>query len=148
MDSLTKFFTATDTLVQLSEDNQLAHEDHQTMMHPGMWLRDMATVNLTLPRRVGKTSYISKRAKCADLVIVHNREMKREYRNSRALVVTLPEFLSLVRGGREHRGFNRVYIDEPRLVFNDKFTVNEMYSLFCGESGARVCANMFIMLGT
>lgn len=147
MDNLTKFFAAADALIQISEDNQLTHEDDQSMMHPGLWLRDMATVNLVVPRRVGKTSFINKRAKCADLVIVHNQEMKREYKGSRALVVTISELTNLTRGGRTPIGFNRVYVDEPQLVFDRRVSIDEFYALFCGDHH-RMCANMFIMLGT
>lgn len=147
MDNLTKFFDSVDALIRITEDNQVANEGWQAMMAPGMWLREMSTVNLVVPRRVGKTSYIAKRARCADLVIVHNHEMKREYRDSRAQVITIPELMGLIRG-RTGRGFNRVYIDEPSLVFKTGFSIDELYSLFCGEYGSHVCANMFIMLGT
>lgn len=147
MDNITKFFDAVDTLVRIAEDNQLDREDCQTMMSRGMWLREMATVSLTVPRRVCKTSYILKRARCADLIVVHNHEMKRVFRESSALVVTLPELISLTRG-RTQRGFNRVYVDEPSHVFGSRFSVDEFYSLFCDGYGGGACANLFVMLGT
>lgn len=147
MDKFTNFVDAVDMLVRTAEDNMLKHEDHQSMVSKGTWLRDMATVSLTLPRRVGKTSYINKRARCADLIIVHNHEMKREYRDSTALVITLSMLDHLTRG-RSQLSFNRVYVDEPRLVFTGHFSTDDLYAGFCDGIGSRACANMFIMLGT
>lgn len=143
------FFTAVDSLVRISEDNQLQAEHYRDTMHPGAWLRDMSTVMTMVPRQVGKTSYIMSRARCADLIIVHNHAMKDQYQGSRAEVVSAPELSRFMRqfiGAK--RGFNRVYVDEPRLVFTNGFTSDELYSFFCGEYRANTCANMFIMLGT
>lgn len=149
MDNLPTFFDAIDSLVQLAEDNQVRYDHLRDNMHPGVWLRDMATVMMTVPRRVGKTSYIMKRAKCADLIVVHNHEMKRQYQGSRAHVIAAPELDRFMRQNVGiKRGFNRVYVDEPRLVFSGRFTSDELYSFFCSGYGSSMCANTFIMLGT
>lgn len=141
------FIGAVDTMVRLVEDSLLTFEDNKRYMSKSQWTRDMATVNLSVPRQVGKTSYIIKRASCADLVIVHNQAMKDLYRGACALVVTPPELNRLNRG-RVQRGFHRVYVDEPRLVFTSGFSLDELYSLFDGSQCSPYCANMFIMLGT
>lgn len=147
MDNLKKFFEAVDVMVRMTEDGQILHEGNRRYMSTQHWLREMATVSLTVPRQVGKTSYINKRATCADLVIVHNQSMKDMYRGSRTTVVTTHELAGLNRG-RSMRGFNRVYVDEPRLVFNNRFSLDELYSVFGGEFGSPLCANTFILLGT
>lgn len=139
----TSFTNCVDSLVRIAEDNKLANEEYENYMPRERWLVEMCTLNLTFPRQVGKTSYINKRAACADIVIVHNRAMKQLYKGCAATVVTVPELEVLVRG-RERRGFNRVYVDEPKFVFDREFTVERFYYTF----SAFACANMFIMLGT
>lgn len=149
MDNLHTFFNAVDSLVQISEANQLEFDQYRDTMPTGVWLRDIATVNLMVPRRVGKTSYITKRARCADLIIVPTHAAKYQYKGTRALVIAAHELDRFARAFiGTSRGFNRVYVDEPKLVFAHGFTSDKMYSFFCGEAQAPVCANMFIMLGT
>lgn len=146
----TKFINAVDTMVRLMEDNQLAFEGNRCYMSNIQWMRDMSTTNLVVPRQIGKTTYVSKRATCADLVVVHNQSMKDLYSSSRTTVVTPPDLLRLNRG-RAARGFHRVYVDEPRLVFTRDFSIDQFYSIFDGDGGSpygTYCANMFIMLGT
>lgn len=140
----TSFTNCVDSLVRISEDSKLAHEEYENFMPRERWLKDMCTLSLTFPRCVGKTSYINKRASCADMIIVHNHAMKQQYKGSAATVVTIPELDMLVRG-RQKRGFNRVYVDEPGFVFSRDFPVERLYHFF---NGTFACANMFIMLGT
>lgn len=139
----TSFTSCVDSLVRIAEDNKLANEEYENFMPRERWLRDMCTLNLSFPRQVGKTPYINNRATCADVVIVHNYAMKQQYKGCAATVVTIPELEVLVRG-RERRGFNRVYVDEPRFVFDREFTIERLYYTF----SAFACANMFIILGT
>lgn len=148
MDNIKKFFEAVDVMVRMTEDGQISHEGNRPYMSNQLWLRDMSTVSLTVPRQVGKTSYINKRATCADLVIVHNHLMKSMYKESRATVVTVQELMNGFNRGRSQRGFNRVYVDEPRMVFDRRFSLDELYSVFSGECGSSLCANMFVLLGT
>ncbi len=147
MDKFEKFVQSVDYMIQLTEEHALSWEDKQDYFSRPMWLRNFATVHLTLPRAVGKTSYINKRARCADAVIVHNQEMKSQYKNSCARIFIPHELNQLGRGcGRV--GFNRVYVDEPRLVFNQWFSKDDLMAVFGGVSNPSVCANMIIMLGT
>lgn len=144
----TPFFTAVDSLIRISEDNQHNLDHYRSAMYRGQWLRDVATVQLTVPRQLGKTSYILKRANCADLIIVHNHAMKRQYEGTRAQVIAAHEVDRFLRYTGVKQRFNRVYIDEPRLVFTNGFTSDNLYSYFCGECGSNACTNTVIMLGT
>lgn len=146
-----KFFNIVDMLVRLNEDQQLEMEEYRNGLHPMQWALDMATVSLSAGRRIGKTSYIKQRARCADLVVIHNDMMKKEYQGSRAVVRTASEMnrngMDAYRGRRESVGYNKVYVDEPSLVFNTLDKMN-FYSLFVGNHCPYACANMFIMLGS
>lgn len=146
MDNKT-FTGVVDTMVRLMEDNQLLHEGNRQYMSSGQWMRDMSTVNMTVPRQIGKTTYIIKRATCADLVVVHSQAMKDFYKGSRATVLT-PSELTRFNRGRMQRGFHRVYVDEPRMVFDHNMSIEEFYSMFNGDYGSSYCANMFVLLGT
>jgi hypothetical protein len=144
------FTTSVDSLIRLSEDSRIEFDDHKRMLYPSQWLYEFGTLGLTVPRRVGKTSYIAKRAACADLVVARSEMLKRDqYRDTCATVMTVDQ---LVRGfGGRFAGstlkFNRIWFDDSwgMLSLDQQ---DEVYYFFSGQHPSRACANMFIMLGT
>lgn len=152
--NLEPFFNTIDTLVSVTEQHRLTWQEDRAAMSPEYWLRNMSTLDLVLPRRIGKTSYINDRAKSDDLVILHNHAMKNPYEDSPALVVTPSEIERLLgRGVAARHAFNRVYVDEPHMVFNEHYTSeifsrDKFYLLFGGIYSSRVSTGMVIMLGT
>lgn len=146
------FVNTVDSLVRLNEDMQLELEDVRKSMNPAMWAVEMATVSVSAGRRLGKTTYIKSRARCADLIIVPNTMMKAEYKGTRATVVTASELGQYGYGSTKYRGlsvarsYNRVYVDEPALVFK-LLNLGDFYNGLTGAGGHVCCANTFILLG-
>lgn len=142
-----------DELVSATKRHRDSHAEMWSCMSPEYKLREVSTVKLTLPRRLGKTSYIKSRATNKDLVIVHHDTMKREYIDCAAEVISAYQVRRICSIGLPTRMFEHVYVDEPQLVFGDRlsgelFSEDTMYSLFSGIYRSSVHADMIIMLGT
>lgn len=148
--SQTKFFEAVDTLIRLNEDSRIQFADSKKQLPPARWLYEFGTVNIGVARQTGKTTYVSKRAACCDLIVARTEWLKKEfYKDSCADVMAADQ---LIRGidwsfrGAKHR-YNRVWFDDSWSAFSAD-EQSRIYRYFSGAEPNRACANMFVMIGT
>lgn len=154
------FFKLVDDAVALNLENQLRFENNKKFISGGQWLSDFGTVNLNVGRQVGKTNYIATRMTTSDLVIVpYERDVKNYYHKaadlqdklffnsenvySARIMFDRFNMSGYWRGRRDlHENWNKVYVDEPNMVFAQRDSFYEFYDWF----GKR--CNQVIMLGT
>lgn len=147
-----KFFKLVDETVMLNTQTQLVLENSKTYMAQGHWLEEYATVSIDAGRRMGKTTYIQKRMKPCDLVIVPRMlDVDYYYRAARKNLTNVLSAESIFnrfnmaghwRGQKDIPSYwNKVYVDEPSQVFATRDSRYEFFNWF----GSR--CNQVIMLG-
>ena len=105
------------------------------------FVKELCTINCNVGRRVGKSTYIARRAGINDLVIVHNAPLKY---NSLCTVMTASEVARIpevYRGRYNQPKFVNIYVDEPKLC-QVYLSMSEMYRIL-------TCSKLqtFILLG-
>lgn len=105
------------------------------------FVRELCTIKCDVGRRVGKSTYIARRAGINDLVIVHNTTLKY---NSLCTVMTASEVAHIPEGyrGRNNQPkYVNIYVDEPQLC-QEYLSIPEMYRIL-------TCSKLqtFILLG-
>ena len=136
MDHYEKFWCAVDLLVEANEQfrERLKDEKWFNMLGPVGYAMEMATVHVNPNRRAGKTEYIKDHAQLGDLIVVHDPAMTRFYSD---VAETVTGFQAKRCAGR----YNRIYVDEPWLVFKD-IRVDDFYTALCKDAD-----QTFIFLG-
>lgn len=146
-----RFFKLIDETIMLNLQAQLNAADSRRYIGAPQWLHEFGTVSIDIGRQLGKTTYIQERMRPCDLVVVHNEDTRRSYesRAERKLpnVVTIGslrnDFDLCYRYRRNPTDyFNKVYVDEPGMVFAAKNSKSEFINFF-GDK-----CNQLIMIGT
>lgn len=151
--NMQKFFDIVDNAVALNIAHQLKFEDSKRFMASAHWMEEFGTVHINTGRATGKTRYIMTRMTPCDLVIVPMEQDVRSYYSDAGNVLdNVHSARSMFnrfnmagywRGRRDvPEYFNKVYVDEPGRMFNNKESHYQFYDWF----GPR--CNQIIMLGT
>lgn len=136
-----KFNRLVDSLISYNKDlrDSLPHT-HYTALSNVSFTREFCTIRCNVGRRVGKSSYIERRAGINDLVIVPNQNLKK---SGLATIITASEVKRIPKTyrGRIRPKYVNIYVDEPRMCA-DYLSIEEMYDIL-------VCSKLqtFILLG-
>lgn len=138
MDHYEKFCCAVDLLVEANEQFRERFKDEKwfSVLGPVGYAMDIATVHVNPNRRAGKTECIKDRAKAGDLIVVGGYEQALQYSATPAQVYWTTGNLPY-----PTERFNRIYVDEPWLVFKD-IRVEDFYRALCKDAH-----QTFIFLG-
>lgn len=138
----TKFATLVDYMIAYNKeirDSFPLSAYHE--MSDVQFVKELCTINCNVGRRVGKSTYIDRRAGINDLVIVPGHSAKR---SGLATVMTASEVSRLfdTYRGRTQPKYVNIYVDEPRLC-EQYLSREHMYNIL-------VCSKLqtFILLGT
>jgi len=134
-----KFCCAVDLLVEANEQFRERFRDQKwyDAFGPVTYAAERATVQVNPNRQAGKTEYIKSRAKAGDLIVVHAREFIHSYVDcgTEAEVRMVSELRA------DESRYNKIYIDEPWLVFQN-VSRGKFYSSLCKDAD-----QTFIFLG-
>lgn len=133
-----KFYEAMDLLVEAKKEFICTvGKDLKHNFSPIQFALELQTIKVNPGRRVGKTSYINKRADLSSLVITYP-----QFTN----LYTVPNVVNItdIREGKHLDNlYNRVYIDEPHYILYD-MKITTLY-----EHLLPVCTTdtIFVLLG-
>lgn len=105
---------------------RLVRQDILNMMPIMSFIREYKTLDLGLPRQVGKTTYIANHAKAGDLILVHNRLMAVHYEKEFGVMARSPGQMNYRMHRTEWLPY-RIWVDEPRRHASDLFEVIYQY---------------------
>ena len=124
------------------QSERLKCQENFSKQYKEMWAKSQQTVHLNYGRMTGKTTTIAKMATQYDLVIVPNTPIKNILLSygCKATILTAKEANGLL--PQEYGYVQRVFVDEPSLVFYD-FPKDKMYYLLAHGN----IEQRFILLG-
>lgn len=134
-----QFHAAVDFMVNIVEQRPSSG----THFERHVYLRDMRTVHANAGRQCGKTEYIQRRANMNDLAVFPNTLLQLLAPNlrCRAINADTPLRDQLTPLLASTAAVDRVYVDEPKLLFS-RFDEDEFYQVL-----AQCGAKTFILLG-
>lgn len=109
------------------------------------YAKEFNTISISLPRQVGKSTYIKLNCKEDDLIVIHSECNRNYYKNVKSEVIKWSDYSKLFFKGKRVN-YDTVWVDEPSIIFFN-YNKQEFYNtiLTAHEFPYEV---RFIMLGT
>lgn len=136
-----------DQAIELNKINRQLNEKNFKMISDFFVFKEFCTIHINVGRASGNTEYIVNNANSSDLVVCHSYNQKNMIIKKMAenQNFSIPEFLLPPRFSSKimDKGYNKIYVDNPRLCFKNLKSPDEFYYIFLGTSKDKT----FIFLG-
>lgn len=125
----TKFQILLDTAIEISQENQKNYPDLRKNFCPIQWNMEFCTIAVDFGRRLGKSSYIRKRARSTDIIIATNTHSVLDWRKRLGFDNVFTKHQASI----NFQTFNQmnpefIWIDDARLTDKEEYAIYEIFT--------------------